>query len=217
MNAKNVDIGELIQSLNSLDPENIGSWPLPVKVACYILAFCLVLLAGYILDLRSITNDIQAGQAQEQTLLQDFEQKAHDAQNIDYYKKQLSEMRENFGALLRQLPQDIEVPGLLEDITHTGLGSGLEFASINLESVSKSEFYVEQPIKVVVQGDYHSFGAFVSGIAALPRIVTLHDFTVTPIGGGDKKGRHKQESAVLQLEILAKTYQYNNENAEAAK
>ena len=115
-------------------------------------------------------------------------------------------MEESFGSLLRQLPKETEVPELLEDITHTGLGSGLDFDGITLETESTQEFYVEQPIKIKVQGDYHAFGAFVSGISALPRIVTLHNFTVVPMAN-----KFADSGApILTMEILAKTYRYKD-------
>ena len=116
-------------------------------------------------------------------------------------------MEETFGALVRQLPSDTEVPGLLEDITNRGIASGLEFTSIDLQPEQAAEFYVELPIKMVVEGTYHDLGAFVSGIAGLPRIVTLHDFDIVP---GD------ESDGSLTLSITAKTYRYKDENEEDA-
>ncbi|HET8729733.1 MAG TPA: type 4a pilus biogenesis protein PilO [Moraxellaceae bacterium] len=202
---KGFDLQEFIQTLNTLDPQNIGSWPVAVKIFIYLLVFVVVLVAGYALDLSNIRQNLAAGKETQVTLLGEFEQKVFKAQNLEVYKRQLKDMEDSFGALLRQLPQDTEVPGLLEDITHTGIGSGVDFDSIELGQESRKEFYAEQPINIRAHGDYHAFGAFVSGIAALPRIVTLHDFSITPRGNVTNDG----SSPVLTLTIQAKTYRYS--------
>lgn len=203
---KSFDLQEFIQTLNTLDPQNIGSWPLTVKIFIYLLVFVVVLGLGYMLDLSGIKANLEGGKQQQVTLLGDFEQKVFKAQNLEVYKRQLKDMEDSFGALLRQLPQDTEVPGLLEDITHTGIGSGVDFDSIDLGSEARREFYAEQPINIKAQGDYHAFGAFVSGIAALPRIVTLHDLTISPKSGSSSRDG---SSPVLLLAIQAKTYRYS--------
>ena len=136
-------------------------------------------------------------------MLKSYEQKAFKAHNLEQFRSQLAEMEQTFGALLKQLPKDTEVPGLLEDITHTGLGSGLEFESIELKDEAKKEFYVELPIDIKVIGDYHAFGAFVSGVAALPRIVTLHDFHIVP-----PKDKALAGLGLLAMDVTAKTYRY---------
>jgi type IV pilus assembly protein PilO len=209
---KSFDLQEFISTLNTLDPQNVGSWPIAVKLIIYVLVFVVVLVLGYALDLSGIRDTLNIGKQQQVTLLGEFEGKVFKAQNLETYKRQLKDMEDSFGALLRQLPQDTEVPGLLEDITHTGLGSGLEFDSIDLGAETAKDFYVEQPINIRVHGDYHAFGAFVSGIAALPRIVTLHDFNIAPISGGDSGS-----APVLSLTIQAKTYRYNDTSAGAKK
>lgn len=202
---KGFDLQEFIQTLNTLDPQNIGSWPLAVKIFIYILVFVVVLIMGYMLDLSGIKANLESGKQTQVTLLGEFESKVFKAQNLEVYKRQLKDMEDSFGALLRQLPQDTEVPGLLEDITHTGIGSGVDFDSIELGVEGRKEFYLEQPINIKSHGDYHAFGAFVSGIAALPRIVTLHDFTIAPLSGVTNDGA----SPVLSLTIQAKTYRYS--------
>lgn len=202
---KGFDLQEFIQTLNTLDPQNIGSWPLAVKIFIYLLVFVVVLVVGYMLDLSTIRQNLDGGKQMQATLLGEFEQKVFKAQNLDVYKRQLKDMEDSFGALLRQLPQDTEVPGLLEDITHTGIGSGIDFDSIDLGNEVRKEFYAEQPINIKAHGDYHAFGAFVSGIAALPRIVTLHDFSINPKGNVAGDGT----SPVLQLTIQARTYRYS--------
>ncbi|EGG30305.1 Type IV pilus biogenesis protein PilO [Aequoribacter fuscus] len=130
----------------------------------------------------------------------DFEDKAFKAANLDAYKRQMLEMEDSFGALVSQLPSDTEVPGLLEDITNKGLANGLEIASIDLQDERADEFYVELPIAIVATGSYHDLGSFVSSMAGLPRIVTLHDFSIeTARGGGD-----------LRMNMIAKTYRYRD-------
>lgn len=199
---KSFDLQEFINTLNTLDPQNIGSWPVAVKILIYVLVFVVVLVVGYMVDISKIKEQLAAGKLQQTTLLGEFEQKVFKAQNLNSYKQQLKDMEDSFGALLRQLPQDTEVPGLLEDITHTGLGSGVDFDSISLGAEKAKEFYVEQPINIKARGDYHAFGAFVSGIAALPRIVTLHDFAINPLRASTG------EAPVLSLTIQANTYRY---------
>lgn len=201
---KGFDLQEFIQTLNTLDPQNIGSWPIAVKIFIYIAVFVVVLVVGYMLDLSGIRDNLDVGKQQQATLFGEFESKVFKAQNLEVYKRQLKDMEDSFGALLRQLPQETEVPGLLEDITHTGIGSGVDFDAIDLGAESKAEFYAAQPINIKAHGDYHAFGAFVSGIAALPRIVTLHDFSISPRGSVAADG----SSPVLSLTIQAKTYRY---------
>ncbi len=204
---KKFDLQEFIDTLNTLDPQNIGSWPIAVKAMIYVLVFIAVLVLGYMFDLSGIRERLAVGHKQQETLLSEFEGKVFKAQNLETYKRQLKDMEDSFGALLRQLPQDTEVPGLLEDITHTGLGSGVEFDSITLGQEARKDFYAEQPINIKGHGDYHSFGAFVSGIASLPRIVTLHDFKIAPISS--RSDSSSDGSPVLSLTVLAKTYRYS--------
>lgn len=199
---KNLDVRELIDELNSLDFENIGGWPMPVKIGAAVLVFGFVIGLGYFLSIKDLDTRHEQLQREEVTLLESFEQKAFRAHNLDQYRQQLVELEASFETLKSQLPKDTEVPGLLEDITHTGLGSGLEFETIALKDEIEKEFYAELPIDIQVTGDYHGFGAFVSGVAALPRIVTLHDFKIVPI---------KEEAGsrgILDMSITAKTYRY---------
>jgi type IV pilus assembly protein PilO len=151
-NLKNLDLQELMNTLNTLDPQNVGSWPMPVKAMIYLLVFMAVLVLGYMFDLAGIRANLSTGEHEQQTLLGEFESKVFKAQNLEVYKSQLKDMEDSFGALLRQLPQDTEVPGLLEDITHTGLGSGLEFEAIDLGNETAKDFYAEQPINIKVTG-----------------------------------------------------------------
>ena len=201
----NTDIQEFFDSFRDLDPENIGSWPLPIRMIIFALVFVAVLYAGYHFQISSQLIELDKYKAEEVTLKKDFEAKSFKAANLVAYRKQMEEMEISFGALLRQLPGDTEVPGLLEDISHTGLGSGLEFKSISLGTEKKAEFYSELPINIQVVGGFHSFANFVSGVAALPRIVTLHDFKIT---------RGKDSGGELNVSVVAKTYRYNEETGQ---
>ncbi len=208
---KNLDAQALIEQIQGLDPQNVGSWPMPIKLACAVIVFVAVVVGTYFLSITAKHFEKEQLTQTEQTLLQQYEEKAHRAQNLDQYRRQLVSMEESFGALLQQLPRDTEVPGLLEDITHTGLGSGLELTKIELGAETEKEFYAELPIKIEVKGDYHGFGSFVSGVSSLPRIVTLHDFTIAPAkgsGGRSTGSSDVVEDGVLQLNVTARTYRY---------
>ncbi len=185
--------------INDLDVENIGSWPMPIKIIIWTAVFVAVLVLGYIYDVSTLQDDLSYEQQQEQELKRQFENKAFQAANLDAYRKQMVEMEESFGALVSQLPSDTEVPGLLEDITNRGLASGLDISSITLGNERSEEFYIELPIDIEVAGSYHDMGSFVSGIAGLPRIVTLHDFQI-----------NKTEASALKMKITAKTYRYKD-------
>src|SRR5262245_16616833 len=166
--------------LGDLDVNNIGAWPAAIKGVTLFALFVVVLIAGYFMYLTKKQQALETSQKTEVTLRQEFESKAMQAANLEEYRQQKAEMEATFGALLRQLPSDTEVPGLLEDITLTALDNSLKIDSVELQPERKAEFYVELPINIAVQGDYHNIGAFVSGVANLSRIVTLHDFSIKP-------------------------------------
>lgn len=209
--------GEITASFSGVNWNNPGSWPLVVKLSFYAGAFAVVMAVVYATFITDLNKQLETEQKRQVSLLKDFEEKSFKAMNQDAYKQQLADMEEAFGALLRQLPKDTEVPSLLEDITHTGLGSGLEFSQISLGTESKREFYAELPIQIKVSGDYHGFGAFVSGVASLPRIVTLHDFSVAAAKSAGKSRKGKAQSAgVLEMNITAKTYRYNDASEQPA-
>jgi len=188
--------------INDLDTSNMGSWPPVIKFLVAGLFVLLVLAFGYSFSTRDLVGQLDLKREEESILKEQFGDKARMAANLDLYTRQLKEMESAFVVLLRQLPSDTEVPGLLEDITRTGLGSGLEFEEIKLLPEVAQPFYIELPIQITVTGDYHDLATFVSGVAGLPRIVTLHDFDLVPVSpeGGPK----------LRLTILAKTYRYND-------
>lgn len=184
------------------DIEAIGVWPGPVKLLLIIVIFAACLGGGYWFHIKNLQSTLASVVQEEETLRTDLESKAVLAANLEAYRAQLDEMQESFGALLRQLPGETEVPGLVDDITVQGIGSGLEFSSIRLDSEVQQEFYIELPIDISVVGDYHDFGAFVSGVASLSRIVTLHDFDIST-------GESRSE---LLMNITARTYRYRSDN-----
>ncbi|MFJ3370707.1 type 4a pilus biogenesis protein PilO [Pseudomonas sp. NPDC086251] len=192
--------------LNDLDTNNIGSWPPAIKALASALLMILVLALGYSFSTSELNSQLELKREEESTLKEQFANKAHMAANLELYTQQMKQMENSFGVLLRQLPSDTEVPGLLEDITRTGLGSGLEFEEIKLLPEVTQQFYIELPIQITVTGAYHDLATFVSGVAGLPRIVTLHDFDVAP---ADPEGGPK-----LRMSILAKTYRYNDKGLQ---
>ncbi|MCR9185203.1 MAG: type 4a pilus biogenesis protein PilO [Halieaceae bacterium] len=187
--------------VNDIDFDNVGSWPTAVKAVLCVLLLIVVVAGGYYYHIKDLQLTLGGVQAEEERLRQDYEKKAFQAANLEAYKAQMVEMEESFGALVSQLPSDTEVPGLLEDITNKGLMNGLEINSIALQAEQAREFYVELPIAITATGSYHDLGAFISGMAGLPRIVTLHDFSISaPSGNGN----------ALNMSITAKTYRYKD-------
>lgn len=184
--------------LNNLDFNNIGSWPLPAKAIAIAMICAVVIGLVYWFDTQHQIQTLQDARNKEQTLKTVFEGKQSKAANLEVYKAQLDEMRQSFGAMLRQLPNKSEVADLLVDISQTGLASGLEFELFKPEPEIVKDFYAELPVTIRVNGTYHEFGAFISGVAALPRIVTLHNISIKP---GNKRGG-------LVMEVTAKTYRY---------
>jgi len=191
--------------LGDLDFENIGTWPLAAKLVAGLLVFIGLLVAGYYYHIEGLQARLAQVENQELELKRDFEKKAFEASNLDAYKRQMIEMEESFGALVSQLPSDTEVPGLLEDITNKGEQNGLVIDTIDLLDEVPQEFYVELPIQINAVGSYHDLGAFISGMAGLPRIVTLHDFDIRAPG---------EETNKLEMNILAKTYRYRDDDEQ---
>lgn len=197
-----------LDDINNIDWENMGSWPVLGKVVFCVLLFALVLTGGYFYIISDEIDVLKNAQEKEVVLKKEFETKAFRVSNLDAYKAQLEEMEETFGSLLKQLPRDTEVPGLIDDISAAALVAGLSLNVMNPQAMVKTEFYSELPISIEVVGGYHEMGAFVSAVAALPRIVTLHDFTVVQTNNENKD---------LKMNILAKTYQYSSDIEAAAK
>ena len=201
---KKMTVEQFFQQFNTLDMNNYGSWPASVKITCWIFIFLAVLALGYFVVIRSQLEEIANAQAKEQSLLNEFKEKDSKLRNLQQYQTQLQEMEANFNQQLQQLPKETEIPSLVEDINLTGVNSGLKFKNIRLENEVKQEFFIEQPISIEATGDYHAFGAFATGIAALPRIVTLHDFTVEAKQDTEKKS----DIPVINYTVKAKTYRY---------
>ncbi|NLZ79218.1 MAG: type 4a pilus biogenesis protein PilO [Gammaproteobacteria bacterium] len=188
-----------------LDLNNIGSWPAAVRALACVLAFIAVLALGYFMHLTDLQEMLERQKSEEASLKQQFTAKVSQAANLEKYTQQMQLMEASFEALLRQLPSDTEVPGLLEDITSAGLNSGLEFEEIKLLAEVTQPFYIELPIKIKVFGSYHDLATFVSAVAGMPRIVTLHDFSIRPVNA--------MNNSKLVMDILVKTYRYNDQGA----
>lgn len=197
--------------LNDLDIQNLGSWPILVKIIVWVVVLSAVVTLGYVYHIKGMQEQLVGFQGKEAQLRVEYEEKSFKAANLDAYKTQMVVMEESFGALVSQLPSDTEVPGLLEDITNKGMVNGLEFSSIRLGAEATREFYIELPIYIEATGKYHDLGAFVSGMAGIPRIVTLHDFTIGQ--SINQFANNSQASGILSLKITAKTYRYKDEES----
>lgn len=202
--------------LNNLDFSNAGSWPLPIKIVAIIVVVAAVGFAGYWFDTKDQIKVLENAQAKEKELKQEFETKQAVAANLDAYRQQMAEMQKTFGALLLQLPSQTEIADLLVDVSRVGLESGLEFELFKPGKEIMKDFYAEYPISIKVVGTYHQFGNFADGIAALPRIVTLHNLSIKPKGGKGKKNK-SEGNLYLIMEATAKTYRYLDQDELDAK
>ena len=164
--------------LGDLDLTNIARWPAAARAVVILFIMGGVIFLGYWFHSKDQLAELESVEQRELDLRVIFEKKAQQAANLEAYEQQLEEMRESFGAMLRQLPNKTEVADLLVDVSQTGLAAGLEFELFNPQNEVPREFYAELPIQIRVVGNYHEFGDFVSGVAALPRIVTLSDITI---------------------------------------
>jgi len=197
--------------LNNLDFNNIGSWPVAARAVVVALLCGALLFLGYYLDISDQLLALEQAEAKEITLKAEFEKKQAKAANLAAYKEQMEEMEHTFGTLLLQLPGKTEVAEVLVDVSHVGIQTGLEFELFKPAAEIPKEFYAELPIQLRVIGTAHEFGNFVSGIAALPRIVTLHDLTIT------RKAKNKDDNSdQLTMSATAKTYRYLDEDEKSA-
>ena len=200
----------ILEELRDLDPRDPGRWPMPVLAGAVGATFLvLTIVLVYLAVWQDVRPELQQKEAQEQKLRLEFQQKHARAVNLVVYKQQLKDLQRSFGALLRQLPGKTEVPSLLVDISQTALGAGLQQKLFQPQHEQAQDFYAELPIKMQLTGSYHQFGEFVSGIAALPRIVTLHDIQIQP--ANDKGGGYDD----LTLTLTAKTYRYLDQDEMA--
>jgi len=195
-----------LSDLNNLDINNIGVWPLPLRIFAILLLCGGLLGAGYWFDTQHQIAEWDAAKKKETQLRETFRVKWHKVANLENFRKQLEEMNRSFGAMLRQLPDKTEVADLLVDVSQTGLSNGLEFQLFKPGGEIRKGFYAELPIQLNVTGSYHQFGAFVSELAALPRIVTIHNVDISPSGGTSGSG-----ATPLRMSAIAKTYRYLEE------
>lgn len=205
-------LDRFVKQFNSLDTANYGGWPISVKITCWIFIFIVVCIVGYFVLISSKMDSIATAQAQETNLLNEYREKDSKLRNLQLYQKQLVKMQADFNQQLQQLPKESEIPALVEDINVTGVTAGLKFKNISLDPEVKQEFFMEQPISIQATGDYHVFGQFASAIAALPRIVTMHDFSMVA-GQDDNK---KSDIPVVTYTVHAKTYRYLGAEEQAS-
>ena len=196
----------IVDELRSLDTSDPGRWPLPIRAGAVAITFVASVAFGiWMFVIQAEMPALRNAEQQEIDLRAQFEDRQRKAANFDAYRAQLAEIERDFGAMLRQLPGKTEVPSLLVDISQTGLGAGLEEQTFTPLGEIQKDFYAELPIKLRYTGSYHELGNFVSGIAALPRIVTLHDISIRPVNGNNPDE--------LTLDVTAKTYRYLDEEA----
>ena len=176
---KQFDLNEFRRSFESLVSENYGSWPLPVKITVIGFIIALIAALSWALPISSKIDEIKAAESQQQTLLDSYREKESRARHLQAYQAQVVQMEAEFNTLLDQLPKDTRVSELVEGINMTGVGSNIRFQDISVEPEIENEFFIEQPIRIAALGEYHQFGSFISGLAALPRIITMHDFEVS--------------------------------------
>lgn len=188
-----------------LDFNNIGNAPIAVKIGTVITLCIAIIVAGLWFDTRAQLDELEKEQAKEVTLLSEFKIKADQAAKLDLYKEQLADMKATFGALLRQLPEKTDVESLIVDVSQTALANGLEVRNFQPSAEVKKGFYAELPIALQVTGSYHELATFISGVAALPRIVTIHNMKLSPVekDKDDSSSEHK-----LKMVSTAKTYRY---------
>lgn len=197
----------LVDELKNLDVNDVGRWPLVFRAAVICIAFMAALAMGiYWFIIEDKAPQLQRVQDEEETLRDSFENKQKKAANYDDYRNQLTQMTQSFGTMLRQLPGKTEIPSLIVDVSQTGLAAGLKEKLFQPQPEIPKDFYAEKPIKISLSGGYHEIAKFVSGVAALPRIVTLHDISISSGNPDDYDN--------LTIEVMAKTYRYLEEEAE---
>jgi type IV pilus assembly protein PilO len=195
----------VVEELKTLDVNDVGRWPLFFRAAVIFIVFVAVSGLGiYFTIVKDRMPQLERAQAEEETLRVTFENKQRKAANYDAYKSQLAQIEQSFGTMLRQLPGETEIPSLIVDISQTGLAAGLQEKLFQPQSEIPRDFYAEKPIKIRLSGGYHEIANFVSGIAALPRIVTLHNINIVSEGG---------DYDALSIEVTAQTYRYLDEGA----
>jgi type IV pilus assembly protein PilO len=185
---------------NNVDFEKMGVWPLPAKIFVLILLVIIIFALTYYVKISDLNDELESVRATEVSLRKTYETKSFEAANLEAYRAQMVEMDKTFKSLLSRLPSDTQVPGLLDDIGARGRESGLTINATTIENEKTAEFYIEVPFRINVDGGYHDMAGFISGIASMPRIVTLHDYTIT-----------KKSTGMLNMQIAAKTYKYKTQ------
>jgi type IV pilus assembly protein PilO len=198
-------MNDTLEQIKNFDPNNIdfdklGVWPIPAKAFVLILLVIVIFSLTYYVKISDLHGQLDGVKAKELILRKSYETKSFEAANLDAYRAQMDEMDKTFKSLLSRLPSDTQVPGLLDDIGARGRESGLTINATTMEVEKAAEFYIEVPFKINVDGGYHDMGGFISGIAAMPRIVTLHDYTISR--------KKEKDSGLLNMQISAKTYKY---------
>lgn len=204
------DSKKFMAEVNSLNGQNYGSAPLPVKIFILALMLALIAFLAWMFLISKKLDEIKSAEAQQVTLLEEYKTKESKARHLKAYEEQVAKMEEDFAGLLNQLPKDTRVPELVDGINMVGSGSGIRFQNISVQPEVTKEFFIEQPIQIIALGDYHQFGSFVSGIAALPRIITMHNFEVkNPKPSLDRMPE-------IQLVLQTKTYRAKSAEESAA-
>ena len=191
-----------------LEPDNIGTAPMAIKGSVFAFLFVAIIAAGIYFDTTEQLRVLESHERKESELKEEFRAKAEKAAKLELYKEQLAEMEASFGALLRQLPETTEVESLLVDVSQTGLAAGLEIKKFRPSEEQKKGFYAELPITLEVTGSFHQLATFISGIAALPRIVTISEMKLAPFNPA------KPNSGKLRMAAIAKTYRYLQEDEQ---
>ena len=197
----------VLEELRNLDTNDVGRWPLAFRVGAIVIVFVAVTVFGvYMTVVKNKVPLLERAEAREIELRQTFETKQRKAANFDAYRAQLTQMEQSFGTMLRQLPGETEIPNLIVDISQTGLAAGLDEKLFEPQAEVRKDFYAEKPIKIQLAGGYHELANFASSVAALPRIVTLHDIQIQP--------STDDQFDQLSLDVTAKTYRYLEEETE---
>ena len=195
--------------LKNLDPNNPGLWPKPIQIVIFVLLFIALLFAGWKFDITKKRDQLAKLEKREIQQIETLKVRQRKAANLNALKEQMKEMEISFGDMVRQLPNQTEVAGLLVDISQTGLGAGLEFKLFEPKAENPKEFYAVLPISINVVGNYHQFGEFISGLAQLPRIVTTHEINIK-----SNQSNEKARVPILEMNTIAKTYRALEEDEE---
>ncbi len=203
---QSMSFNEFKQSFQSLDTNNYGSWPAVVKITLIVILLSVVALLTYFIPVKSKMAEIQAAEREEESLLETYREKESKARHLEEYKNQIAQMEVEFNSLLEQLPKETRVSELVKGINMTGVGSNIRFKKITVKPEVQQEFFIEQPIEITAKGSYHQFGEFVSGLAALPRIITMHNFTVKSSVKDRLSLKDVDKVGALDLKLETKTY-----------